>query len=196
MPLISLPYLLGVPDPLGRDVPYLHPEPDDVVPWQSRLAGWKRPLVGLVWATDPNHPGAENRTMPLAALEPLASTGATLLSLQVGFGSEQLAGAPPELPLLDLGCELSDFAGTAALLTQLDLVITVDTATAHLAGALGRPVWIMLCSLPDARWLLDREDSPWYPTARLFRQKELGDWAPVVEEVTRQLSALVGSRAS
>ena len=188
-PLMSLPYLLGLPEPPAV-VPYLvAPHAADIARWQAALPpGFK---VGLVWAADPTHPGPW-RSMSLRELAPLGAVpGVTFISLQKGPAEQELPSAPAELRPIDLGSQLTDFADTAALLSQLDLVITVDTAMAHLAGALGIRAWILLPALPDARWLLHRSDSPWYASARLFRQSQPGDWAPVVQQVAQELRKLV-----
>jgi ADP-heptose:LPS heptosyltransferase len=132
-------------------------------------------------------------------LAPLAAvTGVSFVSLQKGEAAAQAAAPPPGMVLHDIAADLHDFADTAAALTALDLVITVDTAVAHLAGALGQRVWVMNRRYTDWRWLLEREDSPWYPTARLFRQKTRGDWGPVIGEIAAMLAnehALVGEIA-
>ncbi len=140
--------------------------------------------VGLVWRGNPKHKNDTNRSIEPQLLKPLfAIGGLRLVSLQKeprpgdidilrGFG-----------PFDDLTAELDDFADTAALVEAVDLVITVDTSVAHLAGALAKPVWLLLPHVPDWRWLMEREDSPWYPTARLFRQTRLGDWAEVMDRV-------------
>ena len=126
--------------------------------------------------------------MPLLAFAPLAGVpGVRLVSLQKGPGREQLPDLADRLGVLDLADQLEDFADTAAVMSNLDLVITVDTAVAHLAGALGIPVWVALPLVPDWRWLLEREDSPWYPSMRLFRQSAWGDWAGVFERLTEAL---------
>ena len=193
-PLISLPHLLGLPSPRPADVPYLRADKADAERWAQALPPSSDLRVGLVWAADPTHPGAW-RSVPLATLAPLANVGGvTFFSLQKGAGVEQLGTAPPGMRVVDLGQQFTDFADAAGLLMQMDVVITVDTAMAHLAGALGRPVWILLASLPDARWLLDRNDSPWYPSARLFRQKRAGDWAPVIARVASELAKLTALR--
>jgi ADP-heptose:LPS heptosyltransferase len=122
--------------------------------------------------------------MPLAELAPLCElTGVAWLNLQKGAAHAQLAALPDAIRPLDFTAELNDFSDTAALIDNLDLVITVDTAVAHLTGAMGKPVWVMLPANSDWRWLEHRSDSPWYPTARLFRQTTLGDWAPVVQSM-------------
>jgi ADP-heptose:LPS heptosyltransferase len=129
----------------------------------------------------------------LPALEPLLRLrGAHFFSLQLGAAAAQLDAAG--LDIADLRPEIEDMADTGALISQLDLVIAADTSVAHLAGALGKPVWVMLPYAPDWRWLLDREDSPWYPTMRLFRQAELGDWGPVVAKVRDALDSLLARR--
>jgi hypothetical protein len=191
-PLISLPLLLGRPRPGGEEVPYVRAAEADVERWRQALPARRGLRVGLAWSADPAHPGP-GRSMPLTSLAPLADVpGVSLFSLQKGPGVEQLSDSLFGRLLPNLGQGLSDFADTAGLLMQMDLVITVDTAVAHLAGALGRPVWILLASMPDARWLLDREDSPWYPSARLFRQRRAGEWAPVVLRVAAELGRLAG----
>jgi Tfp pilus assembly protein PilF len=144
--------------------------------------------IGLVWAGSPTHRRDRHRSMPLPLIDTiLRMNGVHYFSLQVGEASRQIEASPRVAPLpLD-----GDFATTAAYIAQLDLVITVDTAVAHLAGALGKPVWVMLPYVPDWRWLLDREDSPWYPTVRLFRQPSADDWISVLTQVRARLEKLV-----
>ncbi len=115
-----------------------------------------------------------------------AIKGVKLFSLQKGEPAEQL-----DENVVDIGKDINDFADTAAVIENLDLIISVDTATAHLAGAMGKPVWVLLTKIPDWRWLLDREDCPWYPTMKLFRQKNLGDWDEVVERVGVELKLMI-----
>jgi hypothetical protein len=125
----------------------------------------------------------------LRTFAPLASiSGVRLVSLQKGPGREQLSELADRMEVLDLADELVDFADTAALMSNLDLVITVDTAVAHLAGAIGLPVWLVLPSFPDWRWMLDRDDSPWYPSMRLFRQTAWGEWEGVFRQLTDALA--------
>jgi hypothetical protein len=119
---------------------------------------------------------------------------AAFYSLQKGPATEQFQDLPPNTKLIDLDAEQRDFADTAAIVSNLDLVISVDTSVAHLAGAMGKPVWILLRYVPDWRWLLGREDSPWYPTARLFRQPTLDAWDPVVDRVGAELEHLIRGR--
>ena len=127
--------------------------------------------------------------MPLRTFAPLAGiSGVRLVSLQKGPGREQLSELADRMEVLDLADELVDFADTAALMSNLDLVITVDTAVAHLAGAMGLPVWVVLPLFPDWRWLLDRDDSPWYPSMRLFRQTAWGEWEGVFKRLTDALA--------
>ena len=187
----SLPRLLGIRlDTLPADVPYLRPDPALMARWAPRLdvPGLR---VGLVWAGNPRQPSDRKRSTTLAVLAPLAGIeGASYFGLQVGPGRRDLDDGTPPFPLVDLGSAVDDFADTAAIVEQLDLVITTCTSVAHLAGALGRPVWTMLCRDADWRWLVDRTDSPWYPTMRLFRQRRAGDWPGVVDAVGRALAAL------
>jgi tetratricopeptide (TPR) repeat protein len=146
--------------------------------------------IGLVWAGNPSLQNDRHRSIPLEMMQPLlARTGATFYSLQVQH-RETSGPHPSQSRWVDLSPLISDYADTAALAGQLDLVISVDTSVAHLAGALGRPVWLLLPYAPDWRWLLGRADSPWYPTMRLFRQPQPGDWAAVVRQVDGELAGL------
>lgn len=195
-------FLLSLPRHAGTElasipatIPYLFPDPQRVARLAPLLAGAGR-RVGLVWWGNPRHANDESRSLPdLQVLAPLwAVAGQRFFSLQKGAAAG--ADAPAGQPLTDLGPALADFADTAAVLSQLDLLITVDTAVAHLAGALGRPCWLLLpCYKTDWRWLLGRSDSPWYPSLRLFRQERRGDWQePVARlaEALRQLPAGAG----
>jgi len=144
--------------------------------------------VGLVWAGSKNHPNDHNRSMKYSQLAPLSKvTGVRFYSLQIGPAAAEIANTPAAFELIDFAADLHDFADTAALISHLDLIIAVDTAVAHVAGAMGKPVWVLLSRKPDWRWLLDRENSPWYPTLRLFRQTRRGDWAEVMERVADAL---------
>lgn len=189
LPLASLPRVLSIqlPDLPAAPIPYLKPpEPRQRDPFGPRPKGVRR--VGLVWAVEPDKPTWKERSCPLPLFRRLADIpGVELYSLQFGSRSGELRepGAPPAA---DLSAVLGDFASTAAFLEHLDLVITVDTSMAHLAGALGRPVWTLLHRKSDWRWLEDRDDTPWYPTMRLFRQQEHGAWEPVIERVAEALS--------
>ncbi len=171
-------------------VPYLPaPAEDRRISWESRLGPRNRLRVGLVWSGNAGHINDHNRSMPLRELTGILDVDAMFVSLQKDLRDqdrEVLAGAN----IIDPTDSLSDFGETSALVSCLDLVISVDTSVAHLAGGLGRPVWILLPYSPDYRWLYKREDSPWYPTARLFRQTEQREWSSVVEQVRSELDAL------
>ncbi len=194
--LMSLPRVLKItPDTVPAATPYLHADPRLAALWKERLPpGFK---VGLVWQGSPKGSVDKGRSLPFAALLPLTHIdGVTCISLQKGFGLEQLPEKLPgnvavPLPDFDEGAEA--FADTAAILTHLDLVITPDTAIAHLAGALARPVWLMLQHVPDWRWLLGRSDSVWYPQMRLYRQGAPGDWGSVVAAMVKDLQQQAGS---
>jgi hypothetical protein len=154
--------------------------------------GYRR--IGIVWSGRERPP---NRSASLSVLAPIAALeGISLVSLQMGRAQDEVAGYFGRAPLLGLGHEIADFTDTAAILANLDLVVTIDTAVAHLAGAMGKPAWIMLPYSPDWRWLLEREDSPWYPTARLFRQPAPGQWEPVVTCIATALGAGQAMRAT
>jgi len=200
-PLMSLPRAFGSDlANLPAAVPYLTPEPGDANRWRDRLAagssaGPEGLRVGLVWAGNPRHRNDRNRSLPIAALRPLlAVPGVRLVSLQTGDARDDLAKLPGETPE-DLIEGVRDFADTAAILANLDLLITVDTAIVHLAGAMGVPSWLLLPYAPDWRWLLDRADSPWYPSLRLFRQPRPGDWATALGTVAAVLKALANKKA-
>jgi tetratricopeptide (TPR) repeat protein len=196
--LLSLPGIFGTElDTIPADVPYLSAPADLVERWRERLAGERRLRVGIHWQGNPNYRGDRRRSMPLECFAPLAAVpGVKLYSLQKGFGSEQLADAG--FAVEDLGSTLDQpdaaFYETAAVIKNLDLVISSDTALVHLAGALAAPTWVALPFSPDWRWLLDRTDSPWYPTLRLFRQPAVGAWSDVFAQIARELTQLVAER--
>jgi tetratricopeptide (TPR) repeat protein len=190
MPLASLPRLFThdlaeIPAAGG----YLRAPDAALERWRARLGPQSAALrVGLAWAGNPDQDLDRNRSASLAALLPLLDIpGIDFYSLQVGARAAEIAAQGAAARLVDLGGEIRDFVDTAALLSLLDLVITVDTSVAHLAGALGRPGWVMLSALPDWRWHLDRSDCPWYRSLRLFRQPRRGDWASVVGEIGARL---------
>ena len=203
VPLMSLPHLCRTSlASVPASVPYLAAEPAAVADWRGRLAkgGAGALRVGLAWAGNPAHGNDRNRSLPPAAtaalLAPLLATpGALFVSLQVG-GASGAAAALASAGLIDPTAELADFADTAALIAALDLVISVDTAVGHLAGALARPVWLLVPSIPEWRWLIDRDASPWYPTLRLFRQPAPGDWWTVIDRVAASLGATLADRAA
>jgi Flp pilus assembly protein TadD len=198
VPPLSLPHLFATrPDTMPATLPYLHADPARVARWAPRLAAPPGLLkVGLVWKGNPNFENDAERSLPgLATLSPLGKVpGVVFFSLQKGAGEDQAATPPSELHLTPLGGDLTDFADTAAVIAQLDLLITVDTAVAHLAGALNKPCWLLLpWYLPDWRWFQNREDSPWYPgVMRLFRQPAMGDWGSVVARVVQALRDRAG----
>lgn len=171
-------------------LPYVHALPERIAQWRDRLpaAGFR---VGLVWRGNPSQRNDIHRSLPgLATLAPLWSVpGVTFISLQKGFGEEEAAHPPSGQPLVNLGGQIADFADTAAIMSQLDLVISVCTASAHLAGALGKPCWVLLPAMgADWRWQLERTDSPWYPYMRLFRQTDLQRWDKTIFDVAAALS--------
>jgi tetratricopeptide (TPR) repeat protein len=189
----SLPYLLRTDmDSLPRETPYLWAPQEDCDHWRERLAGDRNFRVGLVWATAVNASARTPKSIPAQTVAGLLDVlGVTFYSLFVGASPGDLATLGDRI--IDLSLELKDFAVTAAVMKQMDLVITIDTAAAHLAGAIGSPVWILLPRVADWRWLRNRSDSPWYPTARLFRQPAPGDWESVVSQVRRELMDRRGS---
>jgi hypothetical protein len=189
-PLMSLPLALGTTlATIPAEVPYLSaPEPERRA-WRERLGPPTRRRIGLAWSGSGGHNNfMRQRRLPLAALRPLFGLNAEFHSLQKEYPAEDRALLSGELPLRDHAADLVDFAATAALLEQMDLVISIDTAVAHLAGAMGRPAWVLLPFVPDHRWLRDRADSPWYPTARLFRQPAFGAWEAVIAAVYNALA--------
>ena len=191
-PLMSLPHLCGtLLETIPAQIPYLAADPVLVQRWRPRIPG-EGLRVGLVWAGRKSYQDDLKRSLSLPLFAPLAQvSGVRFCALQVGDGAEQASHPPPGMELTDLGAGIKSFADTAAVLTQLDLVISADTAVAHLAGGLGVPVWVLLPMACDWRWLMEREDSPWYPSARLFRQRRRGDWGELLERVARQLAGLV-----
>lgn len=195
-PLLDLPGILGDNlETFPRELPYLTADPQLVARWHDELQAYGPCKIGLAWQGNAQHQADRMRSMPLAEFAPLGQLkGIHLFSLQKGVGAEQidnLAGALDIVPLADQLDETSGaFMDTAAVLRNLDLLITVDTAVAHIAGALGVPTWLALPHVPDWRWLLDREDSVWYPTIRLFRQAAVGDWSSVVRQMHDELLQL------
>ena len=189
LPLMSVPRLFGTTTrSIPATVPYLAPDLADRERWRAELAGEGELRAGLVWAGSPTHRNDRNRSIAPGLLEPLlAVPGVRWFGLQVG----ERAAPPPAGPMTDLGPRLADFAETAAVIANLDLVVTVDTAAAHLAGAIGAPVCLLLPHAPDWRWMQAREDSPWYPTMRLFRQERRGAWEPVIARVAAEVARRV-----
>ena len=190
--LQSLPRVFGTDlTSIPAETPYLFIPPEDVDRWAERLSG-PGVKIGLVWAGNPAHLRDRFRSLALSELRPILRVeGARFFLLQKGPAAAEAATLPADLEVENLGAELNDIADTAAVISQLDLVICVDTAIAHLAGALAKPVWLMLPKPADWRWLEQREDSPWYPTSRLFRQSVRGNWSDVVASIARELADLV-----
>lgn len=213
-PLMSLPYIFeSTATDLPAPVAYLAPDPALVMAWRRRLetlerdaAPINRPAAGgpvlragVVWAGSPTHGNDRNRSLPLDAVLGLGNVpGVRLVSLQKGPAVAALAaraagGDPAAARVLNPSDGITDFADTAAIAASLDLVVCVDTSVAHLAGAIGRPTWVLLPFAPDWRWMLHRHDNPWYPTLRLFRQTAPGDWGPVLAEAATRLRTLIGN---
>ena len=190
--LLDLPGRFGTElATIPAEVPYLAAGAAREEAWRARLPAGDAPRVGLVWAGGRHNTRDRLRSLSLDRVRPLLDLpGIAWTGLQVGDGRQDIerTGVPPGFT--DLGPELGDFTDTAAVIGALDLVISVDTAVAHLAGALARPVWLLLPTAPDWRWLLGREDSPWYPTMRLFRQPSAGAWDAVIARVRDELAAL------
>jgi tetratricopeptide (TPR) repeat protein len=198
-PMMSLPLAFGTTvENIPGDVPYLRADPSCAAVWRQRLAGLRGRRIGLVWhagsrAGDSELVALEQRkSIPLQALAPLGSVaGCEFVSIQLG--PEAARAAPPELRLHDYTSHLNDCADTAGLMDNLDLIISVCTSTAHLAGAMGKPIWLLNRFDTDWRWFLDREDSPWYPTMRIFRQPSPGDWTSVIQAVAGALPAFAAA---
>jgi tetratricopeptide (TPR) repeat protein len=198
-PLLTVPGLVGSsPEAVPSTVPYVRPDPALVEKWRAELDGIRELKVGINWQGNSKYAGDYHRSIPLKHFAPLARVpGVRLFSLQKNEGTEQLRDAGFEVTDLGgrLDLEAGAFQDTAAVLTCLDLFITSDTAVVHLAGALGVPVWMALSTTPDWRWMVDRDDNPWYPTMRVFRQERFMDWDPVFARVAAELRKLVPATA-
>ena len=197
--LMSLPYLLDLTTEgsIPRNRPYLAANAAEVERWRARI-GSSGLKVGIAWQGNTAYPSDRQRSIPLSEYGPLASVpGVRLISLQAQGGLDQFDNLPPGLTVERLGPEVESnadgFRQLAAVMACVDVIVTSDSAPAHLAGALGRPTWLALRWMPDWRWQLERMDSPWYPTMRLFRQKSRGDWAPVFAEIAAELRRLPNS---
>jgi len=186
-PFLTLPKIFEtVLETIPSHTPYLKVPPDRIETWRRLMANYKKQLkIGLVWKGK-NNPDPL-RSCCLCDFTPLVETNAVFFTLQIGDGAEQTSRPPQGMNIVDLTTHIHDFADTAALIEQLDLVISIDTAVAHLAGALGKPVFVMLPYAPDWRWMIERSDSPWYPTMRLFRQKQHGVWSSAIQEAATAL---------
>jgi len=195
LPLLSMARLIGTSfDTIPPNVPYLRADPAEVERWKARLSHLPGLKIGLVWSGAPRSHDREawlmdrRRSVPLADLAPLSTiAGISLISLQLGPGAEQARPLPPGIQLFDPMDDVGDFADTAAIVKALDLVISVDTSVAHLAGGLRVPVWVLVRSDADWRWPRGQRHSPWYPSATIFRQDQPGNWSPVIAEVAECL---------
>ncbi len=197
-PLLTLPGVFGTTlENIPTQVPYVSVDSARVVRWRERLSEWPGLRVGISWQGNPEYEFDRHRSIPLAAFEPLARVpGVRLISLQKHFGLDQLSALAGRFEVVDLGAELDRdgaFLDTAAVMQNLDVVITSDTVGAHLAGALGARVWMAVSIVPEWRWLRDREDCPWYPSMRLIRQRERGNWDELMQRVAAELGKLPGA---
>ena len=193
-PLVSLPLAFGTElDSIPASIPYIGTDPARVFAWRNRLGPRKVMRIGIAWSGNPRHREDARRSIPLARMADLLRDRPDrefhVLQNEVRESDRAALAAMPHLR--DHGALLRDFADAAALVSLMDVVITVDTAVAHLAGAMGWPVWVLLPTVPDWRWMLQRDDSPWYPSMWLFRQTRRDDWGPVLEEVARQLDDML-----
>jgi hypothetical protein len=194
MPMLSLPRVMQTTlETVPCNVPYLVPPANLVAEWAKRIDTTRSDVrVGVVWSSGRKLKALLNRSCPFDSIMRLQGVpGVTLFSLQAGDAAAELQTVPRSLRPADLTEGIVDMADTAAIISHLDLIISIDTAVAHLGGAMGKPVWILLPLMADWRWMLEREDSPWYPTMRLFRQKTAGDWSGLMADVRSALSSLV-----
>lgn len=199
LPLFSLPRVFAPePQSVPAPIPYLSVPPALTAQWAERLGGIGagKLRIGVVWSGNVTSEAELGRSIPLSAMAPLVAQGVQLISLQKGFGVEQLDTSP--LPVARLGpdYDAGDFADTGAVVETLDLIISCDTSVAHLAGALGKPVWMAVNAVADWRWFEDRSDTPWYPTLRLYRQPTPGDWTAVFEAMAAGLPTFMQDTAN
>ncbi len=189
--LMDLPNIFATNlDTIPADIPYIHCCPTKAEHWRKKLTGPDL-KVGIVWAGSPSHGNDQNRSCVMKHFAPLTNIdGVRLYGLQKGETAEQVEELAEEITIKNLGIEFEDFTDTGAVIENLDLVISVDTSVLHLVGAMGKPVWALLPFAPDWRWMLNRQDSPWYPTMKLFRQKNWGQWEPVFQEVAEELRTM------
>jgi tetratricopeptide (TPR) repeat protein len=196
-PLGSLPLALKTePSTVPADIPYLAAGESHLTKWSARIGALPRPQVALAWSGNASHDNDRNRSIALSRLAPLLSAPASFVSIQREVRDSDAAPLAGEKRVMHVGGELDDFSDTAAVLALCDLIIAVDTAAAHLAGAMGRPVWVLVPFAPDWRWGLDGEATPWYPTARLFRQTTPGDWDSVIARVGVALDHFIGENGA
>ncbi|NWF97982.1 MAG: tetratricopeptide repeat protein [Nitrospirae bacterium] len=192
-PLMSLPLILKTTiDSIPAQIPYISVDSSLINFWTEKIKDNSNLKIGIAWSGNPKYKRDKQRSCSLKNfLEILKIKPISFYSLQKGSGSEQVKELPEEINLIDFTEEIKDFSDTAAIIQNLDLIISVDTAVAHLAGAMGKPVWTMLPFVPDWRWMLDREDSPWYPTMRLFRQQSIDNWNSVIIRIKKELEAIL-----
>jgi tetratricopeptide (TPR) repeat protein len=194
-PVMSMPLAFGTRiETIPSTVPYIDPNPARVAAWRAKLPQTTKPRIAIVWRGDSSTRERARRAMTLSTFAGLFDASAQFISLQAKLTGEAEIALLGQHNVLRFEDQLKDFSETAALMACCDLVVTIDTSVAHLAGALGMPVWIMLRHWGDWRWLLDREDSPWLPTARLFRQPKPGDWDSVIKQVRPALAAWIAAR--
>jgi tetratricopeptide (TPR) repeat protein len=195
-PILSLPYIFGTTlDTIPSNVPYLRADLNLIRKWREKISkdNSNATKIGLIWAGSTSKKKLR-RSYSLSLFSPLLEIeNVTFYSLQKGEASKQAKDIPYSMRLIDYTEDINDFSDTAAIIESLDLVISIDTAVAHLTGALGKPVWTLLPFSPDWRWMLNRDDSPWYPTMRLFRQPSQGDWETVIEKVKDELQKWLGN---
>jgi tetratricopeptide (TPR) repeat protein len=193
-PLGSLPLALGTePDTVPSQIPYLSAGDAALTKWSARIGALARPRIAIAWSGNASHYNDRNRSIPFARLAPLFAeeSGARFISIQRDVRSEDVERLAGEPHVTHLGGELENFTDTAAVIALCDLLICADTAVAHLAGAMGRPLWVLVPFAPDWRWTLNGETSPWYPTARLFRQSAIGDWDGVIARIAAELACFI-----
>jgi hypothetical protein len=197
---LSLPRIFDTTlETVPKQTPYLYAKPELIDRWRQEFSYIDAFKIGINWQGNPRYRGDRHRSIPLEKFAPLAKIpGVRLISLQKGFGSEQIAKNSERFSVTELPPHRDEAAGafmdTAAILMNLDLVISSDTSLVHLAGGLGVPIWVALPTAADWRWLLKREDCPWYPTMRLFRQRELGAWEELFGRISSDVSELVGKK--
>ncbi len=194
-PLGSLPLALHTePDSVPAPIPYLSADEASLAKWSPRIGALARPRIAIAWSGNASHYNDRNRSIPFARLEPLLASegrGARFISIQRDVRPEEADKLAAETRVTHVGSDLENFTDTAAVIALSDLVISADTAVAHLAGAMGRPLWVLIPFAPDWRWTLNGETSPWYPTARLFRQATSGDWDGVIARVAAELAGFI-----
>jgi tetratricopeptide (TPR) repeat protein len=191
-PLMSLPLAFGTTlETIPARAPYIKADEELRAAWAARLPPKVKPRIGVIWSGSTTH-NIYNRSVPLETFLALLSPEADWICLQKEISEKDVSLLRQDGRIAFFGDDLRDFSDTAALLDLMDLVITIDTSVAHLAGAMGKPVWILLPYSADWRWLLDRTDSPWYPSVRLFREREIGNWAVLIEEVKSELQPIIG----